>query len=386
MGEQNLAPDFGHMPRAAVAGHAGAAMATGTIIRKLGFLLLTLPLMAAATTPCPTPERDREERAAAAAAMDDYALAVAAQAASGGTAREIAAASAWLGTIERIRHDVDSPEVAAMQRRAAELAGTDAVAWYLLATACGPQCPLRPAPSERWLALDGDNAAAWADELVRATAAGDEGRARAALARAAGAPRFDWYWSESVAASLAAARAVPMPAAVLREAERDGVPAADATAAYAAGVSMAYGLPATAPLIEACATHPSWRDDCLRLAETMESRGDTVLARGLARAIARRLLVPGSPESAALAERDRRHHWQMFNLGLLAEAEGPSRALARLQADGSEPAALEAQLREAGIALDPPPGWDAGQAGAERAIRLPPPDPAVLEACEPSKR
>ena len=41
---------------------------------------------------------------------------------------------------------------------------------------------------------------------------------------------------------------------------------------------------------------------------------------------------------------------------------------------------------EAGIALDPPPGWDAEQAGAERSKRLPPPDPAVLEACEPSKR
>lgn len=111
-----------------------------------------------------------------------------------------------------------------------------------------------------------------------------------------------------------------------------------------------------------------------------------MLARGLGRGIARRLLVPGSPESAALAERDRRHHWQMLNLGLLAEAEGPSRALARLQAAGSEPAALEAQLREAGIALDPPPGWDAEQASAERTKRLPPPDPAVPEACEPSKR
>ena len=103
MGEQNLAPDLGHMPRAAVAGHAGAAMATGTIMRKLGFLLLTLPLMAAATTPCPTPDHDREERAAAAAAMDDYALAVAAQAASGGNAREIAAASAWRSSTSSVK-------------------------------------------------------------------------------------------------------------------------------------------------------------------------------------------------------------------------------------------------------------------------------------------
>lgn len=335
---------------------------------------------------CPEPGLRSVEARAEAQALDDYALAVAANATSGGGARELVSAAGWLRTVDRARDDRESLEADQMLARAAVLAGDDPIAWFMLAQACAEPCAIEPDPDARWLELDRDNAAAWSDELVRAQAAGDAGRARAALASAAAASRFDWYWLESIQASMDAARRVPMSDAVLRAAAREGIDGDDAIVAYAVGVSLAQTLPPVNPMIEACSANPDWRADCLRLAETMEDRGDTLLAQGVGRSIARRLLATGSAEAEALAARDRRYRWQTFNFARLGEIEPPSRALARLVENRSEPGAFEAQLRDAGVALDPPPGWSPEAAAAELAKRHPPPDPAVLEACEPSKR
>jgi len=348
-------------------------------MKRLAGLLLLLPVLAtAATSPGSCAPRDL----AAERAMDDFALAIAARTAAGNDARAMVMASEWLRNVDALREPGKSLEADRLLTRAAELAGPDPVAWRMIARGCGKDCAITPEPHARWLALDADNAAAWSEELLRALAVADEVGARDALSRAARAPRFDWYWVESIRAALLVARAEPAPPEVGRMAEEEGFPARDAADLYGLGVAMSQALPALMPLVEACATQVEWRDDCLRLAQTMEQRSDSQLARTVGRWIGRRLLSADSPEGRALAARELRYQWQAFQVSRVPLPDDVPLALQRLLTTGSEPLAFELQLREAGISLDPPPGWTVEDARAALARRATAVDPEAPGDCE----
>ncbi|HET7842632.1 MAG TPA: hypothetical protein VFL14_00665 [Xanthomonadales bacterium] len=325
-------------------------------MRTLAFLLLAAPVLApAAVDPCAPPEAELKERA----------LAIVERATLGTDARVLVAAAGWWRVGQGMPwQDEAAPE--ALYARAADLAGPDAVAWSMLARSCGRDCLLQPAPIERWVALDADNAAAWVALAGRALHANDDAAAHAAVARAAHAPRFDGYWVETLRASVAATRSVPLTPALERDIERQGFSARDGMDVEAFGVALAHAMPGLGSVIEACAAHPDWRVDCLRLARTIEATGDSFVVQAQARALQRRLLDEGSADARALAERVRAHEWRVLRMiELTDEPEEMAPMLRRLLATGSEVRATEQALREAGIPVVPPPGWTSEQGQAE---------------------
>lgn len=349
----------------------------------LAILLFALPALSGAAAPaCPQPSREPPSEA-----ITDHALAIVEQAMAGNDARVMVMAAGWWRlSAARDASKEATAEATAMLVRAADVAGPDAIAWSMITRACGRDCGLANDPSERWLALDADNAAAWIAETNRALAANDDAAARAALARAAAAPRFDDYWVPAVNAALAAARAVPVPAELADYAESEGVPAGDAADLSAVGIALALAMPGAGRVPEECGKRADWHDDCLRLGRLMEARGDSVVGEQLGRSMQRHLLPEGSTAAAALAERQRRFDWLTIQAALLAdEASEFPEALRRLVRTGTEMGAIELQLKEYGIPLTPPADWSADDGRREFAKRHPPPDPAALEACEPSK-
>jgi hypothetical protein len=244
---------------------------------------------------------------------------------------------------------------------------------------------LQPPPLERWVALDADNGHAWTQAVDRALAAGDDATARTALARAALAPRFDTYWVPAVNAAIAASRAVPVPPALAMYAASQGFAPEDAADLEGLGMSFAHDMPGLGRLGEACATNAAWQDDCLRLARTMEVAGDSWLVQQVGRMLQRRLLPVESTDAHALAARQRTHDWQVHQITLrMADPAELPRALRRLRETGSEAGAFRLQLREAGIPLEPPPGWTSADARAESAKRRPPAVPEATPGCDAS--
>lgn len=352
-------------------------------MRKLAFLLLAIPVFAAAA-PASCPQREPQPPEAA---MNAYSLAVIERSMVGNNARGMVMAAIWReSTVARDSSEAPEATRASMLARAADGAGPDAVAWAPVSRACGRECTLATDPFERWLALDPDNGMAWAEAATRALAANDEPGARAALERAARAPRFDSYWVEAVRAAVSIARAVPIPPELASYAESQGFGATDAADLSAFGVAMGQATPGMVYLPDACRNHADWQDDCLRLGRLMETRGNDFLGQGIGRAIQRRLLPRESDAAAELAERERAHDWRMSQVMLLTDDTADFRnTVRRLFEVGTEQGAFELQLRENGVPLSPPAGWTPGDGQKEWAQRHPPPDPALLAACEASK-
>lgn len=348
-------------------------------MRKAGWLLL----VASAATSAADPVCSHPPDPATQAALDDYSLAVAAQAVAGNDARQLVAAAAWVAVAQTAKAQRELPEAQDMFARAAELAGPDPVAWALLATACRSTCTLATDPQERWRTLDADNAAPWLAEADRALEAKDEDRAREALARAAQAPRFDWYWAAQVRASVNAARAVPVPPEGIRYAEEEGFAARDAADVFGMGMAFAASLPGGVRVVEACRAHADWQGDCARLGRLMEAKADTLLGRGIGRSMQRNVLGPDSAGARALAERDRVAQWRLYQSARLSTPEGMTRMLQRIAAAGaeSEPRLVERLLRDAGVPLAPPTDWTVERGRADWDRDHPAPDADADARC-----
>jgi hypothetical protein len=242
--------------------------------------------------------------------------------------------------------------------RASELAPQSASIGWLHLQLCSstPSCDIRGvATVMRW--VDADNGAAWLQTLAVAQKDKNPTEIDRILADMAHGARFDFYWNPIVAMmvdSLKAARS---------ELPKGFVASDSARLTTASGIAAGEVIPPFAPLMEACrgsSAVSERRDLCLRLSKIMQ-RGDTVAAQLAGFSLERRLLVPDSKETRAIAERRHVLEWRVATAAKLDNPLLPwtknARARARLvqmHAMPREEDVCIAILREHRMALEPP--------------------------------
>lgn len=252
-----------------------------------------------------------------------------------------------------------APAAAEWHRRAAAAAGSDVTANALLLML--PEDALAAAVREqaarRWAAAEPDNIA----PLLYLDGGVDE-----LLARAAGMRRFDLHMYGQVRWIQAALLRHPPSAseqAVLLEG--GAVPLDEFTAISAMGLWAAAAIPPLDPLVEACdgaalQATPGRRGDCGRIARVLLGSSDSNLGRMVGIDLLARAATSAS-DRAEVQVLQRRMDWQMLEWGRIAAAQprGGAPQFARLLAGGvgSEPQLVERILAEAGVASDPPAGW-----------------------------
>ena len=253
------------------------------------------------------------------------------------------------------RLDVPGPEATAWRALALQQAGDDTVALALLATAANT--PVGVEAATRWRELAPDNIV----PLLYADLAPDDLRAAAAqatVARTHTIEQLRWH--------VDAVRSVP-PAVVTR-AMREGADAGilDALAVVEGWATLTVALISVPlqPLMRACngagARGGVAADECARIARTLQS-ADTRLLEGIGYRLA--IESAGEPATRQLAEAARRRlDWQLYELGRWSAGradDGLDGHIALLldPAFDTEGAIHRAQLREAGIPLEPPADW-----------------------------
>lgn len=228
-------------------------------------------------------------------------------------------------------------------------------------------CPDRAAA----LALiEPDNAAAWMPVAAAALRAKDVAATDAALSRMAGASRYDDLFGESVSAWMDVYRRFLLPA-------QPGRGGDNINAVAAIAVAAAMGLPSYQSLM-ACSVerNPSASsarlDDCARLGLLMVREGTTISARRMGQAVLRMSKQATIKDAAATRTLDWMTEramdlWQ----GLDADPKALAAYVADLRQTGSEMRALELLFTRAGIAPEPPLGWQSrfhqGKAAAAAA-------------------
>lgn len=246
-------------------------------------------------------------------------------------------------------------EVAAWRQAAADRAGDDVLAHALLAATGDAQTRVRAA--QRWLGAEPQN-------LAPLLARG--GSIDALLADARTASGFDLHMLDQLRWMQAALLRTPVTAAE-RTAFADGedfVPDEHA-AVTAAALWNAVALPDPEPLLRACAASatrdPARLRDCRHVAGVMANRSDTMVGRLIGLGLQAQLAA--SPAERAAAQfQERRLHWQNLEWGRASAAlprDGAGQ-FARLLADATirtESELVERALQDAGVALDPPAGW-----------------------------
>lgn len=250
----------------------------------------------------------------------------------------------------------DDPQSAAWRRDAAVRAGDDVLANVLIAYASDDAGRLRAA--QRWLGNDPQNLAPL---LMRG------GSMDALLSDARTATRFDLHMLEQVRWMQSALLRTP-PTAQERAALADaGEFVPDEHAAIAAmGVWAAVAIPGLQPLMQACdasrlRTDAGRAADCRHVATVMSDSSDTRLGEIAGLALLERAAATPT-ERAQVQARRRSLDWQMFEWGRVTSTlprDGAGQFV-RLLADPSirsEGDLVTRALQEAGIAPEPPPGW-----------------------------
>lgn len=234
-------------------------------------------------------------------------------------------------------------------------------------------CDERSACSDRAAALaliEPDNGAAWMPVAYAAMRAKDVAATDAALSRVAGASRFDDLFGESVSAWMDVYRRYPLPA---QPGQTIGASQAVSAIAVAAAMAISSYQTALACSIERNPGASAARlDDCARIGRLMAREGSTVMARRMGQAVLRM----SGKASAEDADAARKLDWiseRAIELwqGLDADPKAFEVYVADLRQTGSEIRAVELLFTRAGIALEPPVGWEPKshfntKAGAER--------------------
>lgn len=249
----------------------------------------------------------------------------------------------------------------AWRNRAAAKAGGDILANQLLiAAASTAGVDIRHAAARRWRTAEPDN-------LVPLLYAGLA--TEALLAQALETTRADAHMYEGVRWIMSVYRAHP-PSGTEQDALSGGEPfdAGEAAALSAMGLWAAAAMPGYATLVEACRTDmlralPARRDDCRHVATLLADRSGSVADEQAGLAMLR-ALAQTPAERAQVEARVRAMDWRMLAWGRAAQQQPRDGAeqFARLLADPSietEQQLVERVLREAGIPLEPPPGWTA---------------------------
>lgn len=219
----------------------------------------------------------------------------------------------------------------------------------------------------RWREIDSDNLA----PLLVGGADLDALPIDETLAFASSALRADFYFDDIVRPLVQAVSEEPPPASLLATvAVRDpSVPEAFGAeigaAIWSASAAFAY-----APLTRACRgdaldAAPRRRAQCRHVAMLLADRADTVAARGVGAALRLRTYADENElRQAAIAYR--RHYWRLQQRASLAQRNpvDEARTFARMLLDDrdiTEAELAERMVIDAGLPLEPPPGWTAPQ-------------------------
>lgn len=244
-----------------------------------------------------------------------------------------------------------------MLRRAAEAAPNDRFVQWAWANAtptasgCDAQHPC-PDRSAALAIIEPDNGAAWFPVLHEAWATNDARGTDVALARMAGATRFDDLFVESVAAWSDVYRRYPV---------NPDVDNPTTVFVMAAAVASAMALPSLAAMRlcyrDKLANAPaSRRQVCGRIGRLMMQDGTTMFARQAGRSFLHNSATMTQADVKTARAMDWLSH-QHARLSIESSADRLRAYGVDMQTTGSEIRAAELQLQREGITLHPPSGW-----------------------------
>jgi hypothetical protein len=260
---------------------------------------------------------------------------------------------------------------AALLKRAQTIAPDNVLVWWVTASAdCSAATKTCPHPEtlQKLEAVDGDNAAVWALSLWRAQQGNDAPAARAALASAAQAAKYNDYFGAVIDDLYEAAGILPISADLLN-ATRQNVSASGFRLISAAGTAAAMVQTEGAAIRAACktvdASDAALLADCVAVAQKMELSG-SINSQNNGLSLKMALLPPG-PERDAARSRQRALAWQTLRISDLGDRLAADPAVSRvytqaLNESGNESAAVLAVLRSQGVTLEPPADWQLPQA------------------------
>jgi hypothetical protein len=256
----------------------------------------------------------------------------------------------------------------ALLARAQKIAADDALVWWVTAGvdchAAKKACPATET-LQQLEKTDAQNAAVWAYALAHASQAKDDATARAALTSAAQATQYDDHFGALVGVIDQAADILPIGEDILRASGQGGVSTEGFKLTYAAGVAANLPQPGLRAVVETCkgsASDAALAADCLAVAQKIADSG-SLITRGYGAKLLTTLAGIGTTQDAAKA-RTRTLAWQTQNISTVGERLADDPRLTRVYLDalaqrGQEIDAVQAVLRNQGIALEPPADWKA---------------------------
>lgn len=247
--------------------------------------------------------------------------------------------------------------------QAAERAGDDVLALTLLLQAAkSGDAAGRNRASARWRMLEPDN-------LAALTAA--DAPAESLLSAAQGTTRYDSQAYPRLRWMIERLAVLPPTAleaaAIGPEASAgEGVDPQHLATLTATGIWLAEWLPAFQPLTQSCrdaalTATPTRHDQCAHVARVLAEHADITLAQSIGVGMLARLARTGA-ERADAQRRRRQLDWVLYQRGEL-ESRVVGEAVERFMHALRDPAIrneielAERQLRDAGVPLDPPAGW-----------------------------
>jgi hypothetical protein len=350
-------------------------MTPAPIFRACLFAALSCAALACGAQAPPPDERAMDaEEAAQLQAMQDaagtYYARTAAELAASGKPRELAFAATLLQLAQWTPADTPpggdapskpsprDPRVGQWRQLASARAGSDVLANALLMQGdARADAVVRAQAADRWQRLEPDNLA----PLLSAN-----GKVEAWLPKAGAYARMDQHYYEQLRWMQAALVAHPPRAdeqAMFGDSE---LPADAAAAIQAASILAAVAMPSLTPLMDACRgdaleVAPTRRADCRQVAGTAAERSATSLGVSIGIALLQATAATPAQQADAQARR-RRHDWRMLEWGRVAAAQPDQGAaqfvrLLRDPAVRSERDLIDRVLAEAGVAPEPPAGW-----------------------------
>lgn len=256
----------------------------------------------------------------------------------------------------------------ALLARAQKTGADDALVWWataLMECHTAPQaCPTTDT-LQQLEKTDAQNAAMWSLAFARAQQAKDDATARAALTSAAQAAQYDDHFGALIAALDAAADILPIGEEILRASGQSGVSTEGYKLTFAAGIAASLPQPGLHAVVETCRGGANDSDisaDCIAIAQKVADSGSLITC-GLGVKLLADLLPSGAQQDAVKA-RARTLTWQTQRIselgGRLADDPRLTRVyLEALRQRGQELDAVQAVLRNQGVALEAPTDWKA---------------------------
>jgi hypothetical protein len=256
----------------------------------------------------------------------------------------------------------------ALLARAQKIGVDDPLVWWVTAAldchAGAKECP-QTETLQNLERTDAQNAAMWALALAHAQQAKDDVTARAALTSAAQATLYDDHFGALIAALDEAAGTLPVSEDILRASGQGGVSTEGYKLTYAASIAATLPQPGLRAVVEACkgaVSDSALAADCVAVAQKIADCG-SLITRSFGVKLLLETLPAGGAQDSARA-RGRSLAWQTQRIGELGGRLADDARLTRvyldtLHANGKEIDAVQAVLRNQGVAVEPPGNWQA---------------------------